>query len=257
MHGDEIVYSTSEQPSSSASTFSSTSEQASADALPSLGDELSLSSPSTASHPIAASTSTTQGDIACIFRYVNGILEGRCEKFGPGACVQVSHWHRGLLHGESAMYVGGVAVERAEYRYGYPISADAEAKSEDIDTRAAAADDMRLAELQMAAWEAECRARASAAAAAAAAADAKAAAASVFADMLSQALLQSEDTGTFVKAAAAEVVVGTNVGSDAAMCNVASSLSAEPVDDVVRSAAAAAGMVGTADQETEVDAAAR
>jgi hypothetical protein len=237
MHGDEIVYSLSSESSLSSSTsaFLPTLERSSIEAATSLSDEVGHSSASAASHPVAGSGLVAHGEIASIFRYVDGRLEGRCEKFGPGARVQVSHWHGGCLHGESAMYLGGTVIERAEYRHGYPISADAEAKSEDNGTRAAAADDMRLAELQMAAWEAECQARASAAAAAAAAADARTAASSVVADMLLVALLQSEEAAAFAKAAEVEAAAAAH--HESAVCDTASSIAAELVDRVMTLAA--------------------
>lgn len=226
------------------------------------GDEIWFA----ASPPSAAAACRVTGDgnsdcgvpahIAAIFRYVDGRLEGLCETFDAGVCVQSSQWHGGLLHGESVVYSEGAVIQRTEYSNGCPIVADNEGeKTEDDSARAAAALDLRLAELQMAAWEAECHARAAAAAALAATADVRRFAGAVVAEALAAAVFQSGVAAS----AAAERKTAAAVEEAACSCNVSDSAAATAaslvelmVDAATAEAEAAATAAAEAAKETGV-----
>jgi hypothetical protein len=192
---------------------------------------------------------------------VDGLLEGRCEKFAAGACVQATHWHRGLLHGDSDVYSNGSVVEKTVYLNGRVVIADFDAKTEDCTSRIDAVRDMRFAELQMATWEVECRARAAAAAAAASTVDAKRMADSVVSELLRTASIQSEEAtaasiaeaaaAVAAAAAAAEVAEAVEGDSDPAeailaaasfadACDSARLTAVALVEEIIGSAAAAA-----------------
>lgn len=190
------------------------------------GDEIlfaaSAPSASAASRETGAGNSDAgvQSQIVAIFRYVDGKLQGLCEKFDAGARVQSSQWQAGLLHGESVAYSEGVVIQRTEYSNGCPIGADVEEeKTEDDSPRAAAALELRQAELQMAAWEAQCHARAAAAAALAATADIRRFAGAVVAEVLGAAVFQSGVAAS----AAAERKTAAAVEEARRSCNVSDS----------------------------------
>ncbi len=174
------------------------------------------------------------------------MLEGRCEKFVAGVCVRASHWHHGLLHGESVVYTDGSVSERTEYANGHAISAYADVKTEDDSTRCDAIRDLSIADSQMAAWEAECLARAAVAAAVAAAADAKSVAVAVVADVLRKASLQLEEAAVAAAAAAAAAAATTTAAAAAAEAaavadasDAAATTAATLLEEIVALAAAA------------------